>query len=274
MLKNFKPRLIAADIDGTLLNSDGELTPRTRAAISRALELGVKVVTATGRMYSSAAPVARRLGITSPCVFFNGAMVRDPRGGEIIFQRPLDERLTSEILSFFRENNWYVQLYHGDKLYVKDDGDERCKYYEKTSRVKAVPLGENFWSFRGASFKMLGMDFESGAYKLMLEKTAEKFGDRLYTAASLDSFMEMVHPLVNKARALESVAAGLGIKSGEVLAFGDGANDREMLEWAGVGVAMGNARGPVRESADLIAPDNDSDGVAVIIEKFLECGVL
>lgn len=270
MLKNFDPKLIAFDIDGTVLNEERELTPRTEAALKNAIAAGIKVVSATGRMYPSARPILRQIGITSPCVVYNGAQVRDPVSEDIVFELALEGELTSEVLSFFHENNWYAQIYHDDKLLVEDDGDERCLYYEMVSGVKAVPLGKRFWDFNGPSVKILGIAFESDVYQDMVKRTAEELGDRLYTAESQDVFIEMVHHDVNKARSLARVAKALGIEQKDVLAFGDGVNDREMLAWAGVGIAMGNAPSRVKACADMTALDNDSDGVAVIIEKLLQ----
>lgn len=274
MLDSFRPELIAVDMDGTMLNEDGELTPRTEAALKHAIACGIKVIAATGRMYISAIPILRRIGATTPCVFFNGALIRNPRTDEIVYERTLGKELTSELLAFYRENSWYIQIYHDDQLFVVDDSDERCKFYEKASRIKAVSIGERFWNFDGTSVKMLGIAFEKNAYAAMVERTVEKFAGRLYTATSWGSFIEMVHPEVNKARSLARVAESLGVEQRNVLAFGDGANDKEMLAWAGVGVAMGNASDSVRECADVIAPDNGSDGVAVIIEKLLQRRVI
>lgn len=273
MLENFKPKLIAFDIDGTVLNDEGELTPRTEAALKSAIAAGIKVISATGRMYPSARPILRQIGITSPCVVYNGAQVRDPVSEDIVFELALDSELTSDVLSFFHKNNWYAQIYHEDKLLVEDDGDERCRYYEMVSRIKAVPLGKRFWDFNGPSVKMLGIAFESDVYQDMVKRTVEEFGDRLYTAESQDAFIEMVHHDVNKARSLARVAKVLDIEQKDILAFGNGANDREMLAWAGVGVAMDNAPSRVKDCADMTAPDNDSDGVAVIIEKLLRSGI-
>lgn len=273
MLENFHPKLIAFDIDGTVLNEEGKLSLRTEAALKNAIAAGVKVVSATGRMFPSARPILRQIGITAPCVVYNGAQVRDPVSEAIVFELALDSELTSSVLSFFHKNNWYAQVYHDDKLLVEDDGDERCRYYEMVAQVKAVPLGKRFWDFNGPSVKILGIAFESEVYETMLKKTAEEFGDRLYTAESRDAFIEMVHRDVNKARSLARVAAGLGIEQKDVLAFGDGVNDREMLSWAGVGIAMDNAPSRVKACADMTAPDNDNDGVAVIIEKLLQRGV-
>lgn len=269
-IPGFKPKLIAVDFDGTMLNNKSELSARTETALRRAAASGVAVIGATGRMYVSALPFLKRIGAVSPCVVFNGAQLRDPTTDGIVYEQALSAELTAEILSFYRKNNWYVQIYSGDQLLVEDDRDERCTYYEGVSRVKAVPLGQRFWDFVGPSVKILGIAMESEVYADMVEKTAENFRGQLYTATSWGSYIEMVHPQVNKARALAMVAEGLGICREEVLAFGDGSNDREMLEWAGVGVAMNNAAASVKESADCVAPSNEDDGVAAVLERLFE----
>lgn len=272
MLDYFKPKMIAFDIDGTILNDKGELTPRTLSALRRAMASGVKLVCATGRMYPSALPILRRIGITSPSVILNGAQIRNPVTHEVVYERTLGRELTRAMLDFYRGNGWYIQIYHDDRLLVPDDGDERCKYYESISKVKAVPLGGDFWNFDGASAKMLGISFDPDTYKIMFNKTNEVFAGKIYSAASQGRFIEFVHPEVNKARSLALAAELSGVDRRDVLAFGDGDNDREMLAWAGVGAAMGNARDGVRELADIVVPDNNNDGVAAAIENFLDRG--
>lgn len=272
MLDYFKPKMIAFDIDGTILNDRGELTPRTLAALRRAMASGIKLVCATGRMYPSALPILRQIGVTSPSVILNGAQIRNPVTHEVIYEQTLGRDLTREMLGFYRDNGWYIQLYHDDRLLVADDGDERCKYYESISKVKAIPLGGDFWKFDGASAKMLGISFDPDIYKIMFNKTNAAFSGKIYSAASQGRFIEFVHPEVNKARSLARAAELSGISRGDVLAFGDGDNDREMLAWAGVGAAMGNARDGVREQADIVVPDNNNDGVAATIENFLDRG--
>ncbi|MDL2298459.1 Cof-type HAD-IIB family hydrolase [Synergistaceae bacterium OttesenSCG-928-D05] len=264
-----KPKLIAVDMDGTLLNERSELTERTEKALHNAIADGIKVVVATGRMYPSALPFVKRLGTDAPCIFYNGAIVRNPVTKEIYYERGLGEETTADILSLYKDNNWYVQTYFDDKLYVVDDKDERCKYYESISRMKAVPLGEEFWRFGVDSTKMLGIAFDPEEYSAMTKATTDELSGRVYAATSWGSFIEMVHPDVNKAKALESVATMLGIAREDVMAFGDGSNDKEMLLWAGTGVAMGNACDKVLAVADIVAPSNDDDGIAVIVEELL-----
>lgn len=269
MLDYFKPKLIVFDIDGTILNDRGELTPRTVTALRQAMASGVKVICATGRMYPSALPILQRIGVTDPSVILNGAQIRNPVTHEVLYELAVGTETTRNMLNFYHERDWYIQVYCDDKLLVVDNGDARCKFYEGISGVKAVPLGDDFWKFDRATTKLLGMSFDPDIFKTMFDETSGAFAGKIHSASSQAHFIEFVHPDVNKARSLELAAGMFGIERSDVLAFGDGDNDKEMLAWAGVGAAMGNANVGVKESADIIVPDNNSDGVAVTVEKFL-----
>lgn len=266
---SYRPKLIALDMDGTLLNGSGVLTNRTKAAIKAAREQGIHVTIATGRMYPSALPIILELGIDVPCVFYNGAVIKNPVTHEVLYEKPISEDLTREVLDFYREHGWYLQIYHEDKLIVEDSSDPRCKYYESIAKIDAVALGDDFWDFCGKSDKLLGISMQREVFENMRNLTEEYFGDRLYIAASWRAFVEMVNRDINKALAVKMVAESLGIDREDVMTFGDGGNDKEMLAWAGVGVAMGNAPSYVREAADITAPDNESDGAAEILERYL-----
>ncbi|MDY9920281.1 MAG: Cof-type HAD-IIB family hydrolase [Synergistota bacterium] len=265
----FYPKLIAVDMDGTILNSSSELSIRTRNALRSAISCGVPVVVATGRMYPSALPVIKEIGISTPCIFYNGAIVRDPVSGETLLEKGLGKDLTAEVVSFYRKEGWYIQIYCDDRLYVKDSSDPRSRFYETISKISPVSLGEGFWDFKVDSTKLLGIALDERNFALMAEKTKSSFEGRAYTATSWGAFVEITHPDVNKAKGLAIVAERLGVDPKDVLAIGDGVNDTEMIMWAGHGVAMGNAPDQVKAAAEETAPDNDSDGAAIIVEKYL-----
>ena len=238
-MRHTKPGLIALDMDGTILSSSGELTSRTKNAIRAAAICGIPVVIATGRMYPSALPILREINITAPCVFYNG------------------------------EEGWYIQIYCDDRLYVKDSSDPRSRFYESISKITPVSLGDKFWDFDVDSTKLLGIALDEENFVLMSEKTRSRFGNRVYTATSWGSFVEITHPDVNKAKGLAIIAEKLGIDRKDILAIGDGVNDIEMIAWAGHGVAMGNASDSVKDAADEITADNDNDGAAAVIERLI-----
>ncbi len=267
-----RPKLIAFDIDGTILNGSGQLTERTKRALRGAARAGIRLAAATGRMYPSAMIHIKDIGIEGACIFYNGALIRDTGTGETLYERNLGRELTAEILALFREKNWYVQLYSEDELIVENRSDERCAFYENICSRQAVALGGSFWNCGLDTPKMLGISFDSGIFAAMRETVRREFGARLYQTTSWDYFLEMVHPSVNKASALRRLCGIYGLSSGDVMAIGDGNNDAEMIRWAGTGVAMGNARASVKEAADIVAPPNTEDGAAQIIEAAIAAG--
>ena len=220
-------------------------------------------------MYPSAMIHINDVGIKGPCIFYNGALIRDTATGETIYQSYLASEHAADILSFFHDRGWYVQMYCDDKLVVMDDADERCKFYENICGQKAVALGERFWSCGLDSAKMLGISFDKEIFEKMCCEVRSEFGTRIYQATSWNAFIEMVHPSVNKAVSLRRVCELCGVARGDVLAIGDGGNAAERLRWAGTGVAMGNARDSVKEAADIVAPPNTEDGAAQIVEAAL-----
>ncbi|MDO5562105.1 MAG: Cof-type HAD-IIB family hydrolase [Synergistaceae bacterium] len=267
----FKPKAIAVDIDGTILNSRSEMTSSMKNSLRRAVIQGIPVIICTGRMYLTSLPFINEIGTTAPGVFYNGGYVRDLKTGKTIYKRGLGFELTREILDFYRENKWYIQLYQDDKFYVVDANDLRCRYYVSISHLEPQSLGKDFWEFRADAAKLLGIASDKSTIREMLLRTREHFGDRIYLAKSWGAFAEMVHPSVNKAHGLDMAANFLGIDRKDVLAIGDAGNDIEMIRWAGVGVAMKNAPDIVKDAADIVTPeDNDHDGAAWVIENYLD----
>ena len=260
-------KLIAIDMDDTLLNEVQLITPRTREAIRLAMNRGVAVTIATGRMFCSALPFARELGIELPLIIYNGAMVREIESGRILFHRPVPVETAQAVGDLFREQGWYLQKYVDDVLYVKEL-DENALYYANYAGVEAVPLGEKFYDMTEAPTKMLSM----GERPLLDEISAlltKYWGARLYMASSKTRYLELVDSGVNKGEALGHLARSLGVQQSEVLAIGDSMNDVDMIKYAGIGVAMGNANEKVRAAADFVTSSNSEDGVAAAIEKFV-----
>ena len=260
-------RLIAMDMDDTLLDETQQVTERTRDAVRRAMEAGVAVTIATGRMFRSALPFARDLGIRLPLIIYNGAMIRETATGETLFHRPIGTGLAQGLADLFRERGWYLQKYVDDLLYVPEL-DENARFYAEYARVDAIPLGSAFYEMTEAPTKMLSMgDPEQLAD---IRSTVQAlYGDRIYLASSKKRYLEMVDARFNKGEALAFLAERLGVDRSEVMAIGDSMNDVDMLEYAGTGVAMGNANATVRAAADFVTAANSEDGVAAAIEKFI-----
>ncbi len=264
-----KPKLIATDLDGTLINSRSELTERTLAALREAKQQGIKVILATGRMCCCASVFAKQIGITDPCVFYNGAMIVNPATDEIYFRQGITAELTARVLAYYRKKGWYLQKYVDDRLYVVDSSDERTQFYVAVTKADAISLGEKFWTESTAVTKLLACSKKGESCTPMLEETRRFFGSELYVVSSWERIVEMGNPNVNKARSVARAAEILGIKREEVVCFGDSSNDNEMLRWAGLGVAMGNAKEETKQAADAVTDTNDNDGLARFVENLL-----
>ena len=260
-------RLIAIDMDDTLLNETQQVTERTREAIRRAIDAGVAVTIATGRMFRSALPFAQELGINLPLILYNGAMIREIHTGKTIFHRPIGTDLAQELADLFRQRDWYLQKYVDDRLYVPKL-DANAKFYADYARVEAIPLGKKFFEMTEAPTKMLSMG-DTAELNVIRTEVMARYGDRLYLASSKKRYLEMVDIRVNKGEAVAFLAESLGIAKTEVMAIGDSMNDVDMIEYAGCGVAMGNANATVRAAANFVTASNSEDGVAEAIEKFV-----
>ncbi|WP_425058443.1 Sugar phosphatase YidA [Sporomusa carbonis] len=260
-------KLIALDLDDTLLDSKLAVSPRAHDAIRQAVARGVTVTIATGRMYRSALPYARQLGLDVPLITYNGALIKSSLSEETLFHQPIKTELADQVLSLCRERGWYVQNYVNDELYVREL-DEYANYYSRMSGVPAIAVGDRLYDGRQSPTKMLVMAGKEDIGKIY-DTFKAVFGPRLSIVTSKPTFIEITDPAANKGRALAFLADKLQVKQEEVMALGDSGNDIEMLKYAGWGVAMGNASAAVKAVARLETLGNDADGVAEAIEKYV-----
>jgi len=264
-----KYRLIALDLDGTLLNSKLELTGRVREAVRRARRAGARVTIATGRMYRSVLPYAIKLGIDVPLITYQGALVKTVSGEEMLYY-PVPVELAKKVIRQVKEYGYHINIYLDDSLYVEQITEEGRRYAEM-SKVPLHPVGDLLKFLDRDPTKVLVIAKEELLDKLSAE-LKPMFRDTLHISKSRPHFLEFSHPRATKAYALSVMLAHYGLQREELLAVGDGYNDLEMLEYAGLGVVTGNARDEIKAVADYVAPSNDEDGVAEVIEKFVCSG--
>lgn len=259
-------KLIAVDLDDTLLDNTIAVSPRTREVIRQAIGQGVTVTVATGRMFCSAAQYARQLELDVPLITYNGAMIKSCLSEEVLYHQPIDNDLALQVLDLFREQGWHIQCYINDTLYVEELNDKARKY-ERLSGVKAYPLGDRLYSITDDPTKLLSIAAPDDIQAIW-RVVEERFPGKLYIAQSKPHYLEMAHPAVNKGQALAFLADRLKISQNEVMAVGDSINDLDMIEYAGWGVAMGNAHERVKALAQAVTLGNDEDGVAEAIIKY------
>lgn len=262
-----KYKLIATDLDDTLLNDNIEVSQRNRAALLRAEELGAVVTIATGRMFRSAAPIALNIGIHGPIICYQGALVKNVSTGEILFHRPVPLDLAREVINEGYQEDVHINVYLGDTLYV-DQLTEEGINYATFAKVEMNPIGNLLDFLHDEPTKLLYIAQPEIINKLK-DRMQRRFGNRLYITKSKPNYLEFMHPYATKSHALKVLAEMYGILPTEIMVFGDSYNDIDMLEYAGAGVAMGNAPEEIKKRANCITDTNNNDGVAKIIEKLV-----
>lgn len=260
-------KLIAIDLDDTLLNDNLEISPRNRQALSSAVKRGVVVTVATGRMFRSALPFALDLGIEVPIITYQGAIVKNARSGEVLVNRPVPLELARQVLEEGYRAGVHMNVYFNDALYV-DSITAEAEGYAKLAGVEMIAVGNLIEFLQEEPTKILYIADPSRLDRLK-GPMQDRFGENLYITKSKPNYLEFLHPRATKKYALEELAARFGVVQAEIMAFGDSYNDLEMIEYAGLGVAMGNAPDDIKAKADYVTVTNNEDGVAVVIEKFV-----
>jgi Cof subfamily protein (haloacid dehalogenase superfamily) len=255
------------DLDGTVLDHTFLPSQRSVAAVAAAEAAGIACLIATGRMFVSARRIADVLGVHRPIVCYQGAMVGDPVTGEILLHVPLAADLAREILIALGDDASRTNAYIDDELYVSEHNAEAERYARVAGVAMHVvgPLAE--WLTQPTT-KLVTVG-EASHLDAVRDDLVERFGGRAFVAKSLPIFLEFAAPGVSKAYALEVVAQRTGFTAAETVAFGDGENDREMLEWAGTGIAVAGGSEHLRAVADWIVPSVDEDGVARALEALV-----
>ena len=264
-------RLIATDMDATLLNGNSELTPRTVRAVRQAMEAGARFVIASGRMYETARPFAERLETNAPMIAFNGAMACDWRTGAPLFTTDIPVEIARGVCAMAEERGVFIQYFPERGLYYQKRIAAVCDEYEGRVRYHGtetvLPLSQ--WITR-PPLKLLCLGERESL--LALREALNAAFPQLRVMFSQPTYLEIVTAGVDKGNALRAVAERLGVAREEIAAFGDAGNDLGMLAYAGRGYAMENASENVLARVPLHAPANTDDGVAQVLEDLLARG--
>ena len=265
-------RLVAIDLDGTLIGSDLAISDADRAAIGRATAAGVEVVIATGRLFAAARPFAEDLGLSGYLIPLNGAAVFEVRTGEMVRAVPLAADVAIEALDALRARRFRVQLYFGDRLYL-DGADDRTKEYLRLARIEPVMVPDLRELLAGRAppepgpMKVLGIGSEADVLAQVGELGA-KLGAAANVFRSLPQYLEVTDPRANKGTALEWVAAQRALDRSQVAAIGDSDNDAPMLSWASRSYAVAGATPVAKASAKLVVGATGA-GVAMALADAL-----
>lgn len=261
-------KMIVSDLDGTMLNPAYRIPDANKLAVRKAMDAGVVVTLATGRMYSSAKVYADELGLTAPIITYNGAVVKTA-AGELVSGEFMDRTTVRSVLEYCFSNDYYIQLYaEGEFYYVVQT--EAARDYEKAAGVKGFAVGREGLLARTEQVEKLlivGRTPEL-ADEITLDLNV-KFSSSLVALKSTAVYIEVIRPSVSKAGAMLALAERYGIKAEEIMALGDSDNDISMLKAAGLPVAMGNANAGVKEIAAYVTVSCEDGGVAEAIEKYV-----
>ena len=267
-------RLLAMDIDGTVLNSEKVITPRTEAAIRAAIAAGKDVFFATGRSPMEVKKELSAFPEMNYAMFVSGALVRDLKTGETVHSVHIPFPIVEKILDIGEKSRGFLGIYAGNNVYAEKKyrghmGEYGCKCFEELYERCTIWVDDLREAAQEHREEVHKINFYFGNEEDYLA-CGEELKKLPVTRASGIPHNDEVSPCgVNKGEALLAMCEKLGIPVSETIAVGDQTNDLEMIRAAGLGVAMGNATEEVKAAADVITADCDHDGVAEIIEKYL-----
>lgn len=270
-------RLLAIDLDMTLLNREKKISQKNKMAIKLAKQKGLHVVLCSGRILKGVMHFAKVLGLVDEVVVAcNGAIVRDLKTNEDVYYIGLDNDSSIAIAKICKDNNVYYHYYYKDIIVAQRLDYSSRFYYEKNKELPddekiEIAVDDSLETIKSCGnlitkFVIIDKDVEKVDY---VRRQIEENVCNIETTKSDINILEVMKKGVNKKNALESVCSYLNIDKKEVIAIGDNENDLEMIGFAGLGIAMGNAIDSLKEIADYITDSYENDGVAKAIEKFV-----
>ena len=261
-------RLLAIDLDGTLLTPQPSkhITPRTRHVLFRAAEAGITLVIATGQNLAVLQHVCGDLPLQGPQIIENGAVIADIQG-TIYHEKPFPSEFVLPTLDTLRRFGFYRAYHTLHRVYVDKD-TPRARNWYRPPVPPAIEVDDVASLYPMPCIKVVGIGEES-KIRSKRPELESLFEGKLYVTQSSFDLVEFLHPTASKGNALKVIAEDLNIRPEEIVAFGDNHNDIGMLQFAGLGIAMGNAHQEVKSMADYVTSSNAEDGVAKAIEELV-----
>ncbi len=269
-------KLVAIDLDGTLLNMNKEISERNKKAIFKAIEKGVKIVVCSGRVYTGARLYAKEIGSRDPVIACNGAVITDKIDGKIIYSDYMDVEVSLKINSICQKHGVYYHVYAGDTMLTEKLGFTSQKYYERNKSLPSedrvdIEVVQNMEAkLRSIPDTVLKFVIVNDDLQLLRKVRAdmEQLQEIDVMSSNFDNF-EVMNKGVSKGSALAKLTDLYGIPAQQMIAIGDNENDISMFEYAGMSIAMGNSEEIAKAAANYITASNEDDGVAQAIEKFI-----
>lgn len=259
-------QLIICDLDGTLVGESFALSSRTRRAVRRAQEQGITVTVATGRGYPAAAGFAQQLGVDVPLICYQGAQIRAP-DGSLLYEATLPRHYLPEVMAFCAQRGCELAVYAGDEVYQTTQLYE-ADFYDRWFSLPTHRVDDLLAALPSDPIKYIAINPDETSANQLEGELRSLVSGRYQVMRSHAWFVEGLGAGVSKGDAASRLAAQLEVTRANVMAIGDSGNDAAMVEWAGLGVAMGNASPDVKALAGVIAPTVDQDGAAWAIERY------
>lgn len=264
-------KLIAVDLDGTLLNSQHELSDRNEKALKDAMAKGIKVIIATGKTFPSAAHIIKRLGITLPGVFVQGTTIYNA-DGTLHNQKTLDINIARQVITFAEDRGYHMAVYSGKRILVRYTDkrvEELTTHFGEPLPEAVGPLQNILDTIPVNKVLAVAPADPHRIAALRWQLSMQLNGTATLLNAGISDMLEVLPPGASKGGMVKALIKELGVPANQVLACGDAENDVEMLELAGIGVAMGNANQHIKSIANVVVATNDNDGVAEAVERFV-----
>lgn len=261
-------KLIVVDLDGTLLKTDHTLSERNQKALQDAIAAGVPVVLATGKTRTSAESLIAALNLNTPGVFVQGLVIYNA-DGTLRYQQTLEPATARRIITFAEERGFITLIYSGNRLLIKEPApqmDEITQYGEPQPEVVG-PLVNLLNTTTVHKICFAGEPRRIKALRWQLEQQVG--GQVAFTMSHVANLLEVLPPGASKGKGVRLVAQEMGILPEHVMAIGDGENDLEMIKFAGLGIAVGNASPLLKAAAKATVASNDEDGVAEAVERYV-----
>ncbi len=260
-------KMIATDIDGTILRYDFVFNPAVKSCIKKLSSNGIKVVLVTGRMHYATLKIAKELGIDTPIVSYQGGLIKEQgEDGKVLYEKTLSVNRAKEVIKWAKENNIHINLYMDDVLYVEND-DIAVKRYTKERYIPYKVCNFDELEIKHVN-KILAIDFNDADRVTGWVEYLNKEMPELYVVKSTPYFCEISNMEAKKSCAVDFLSRMWGIKKDEILTIGDQNNDIELLKAGGIAVAMGNGTPELKSCADYITDDVMHDGFVKAVEKF------
>lgn len=269
-------RMIGVDLDGTLLNSEKQLTAYTREVLKKAIEQEVAVVVATGRPFSGVPDELKHFPGIRYALTANGARILDMQKQKVVYENLLSVESSEKVIDILRKHHAIHEFFVDGVGYMNEDGlknvyayfeDPHMAEYLQGTRIPVKDVKEKLQTMKCEVDKLQGIFRNQKDKEEALEELNTLSG--IVVTAAMDNNLEINKEGTNKGLGLLQLGKSLGISREEIMACGDGGNDVEMLKEVGFAVAMANGSDPVKKAADFVTVSNDEDGVAKAIERFV-----